>query len=81
MEQGNDQREQSTLNNSSLFCRQFNVPDDVCQNLRVILIDLQADKDRRGRKKARDQKGKRRTKRTHITIIPFANVSTNLSST
>ena len=62
MEQGNDQREQSTLNNSSLFCRQFNVPDDVCQNLRDMLIDLQADKDRRGRKKARDQKGKRRTK-------------------
>ena len=45
MEQGNDQREQSTLNNSSLFCRQFNVPDDVCQNLRDMLIDLQADKD------------------------------------
>ena len=58
MEQGNDQREQSTLNNSSLFRRQSNMPDDVCQNFRDMLIDLQADKDRRGIKKARDQKGK-----------------------
>ena len=62
MEQGNDQREQSTLNNPSLFRWQFNVPDDVRRNLRDKLIDLQANKDRRGRKKARDQKGKRRTK-------------------
>ncbi|KAL3781287.1 hypothetical protein ACHAW5_003045 [Stephanodiscus triporus] len=57
MEQGNDQREQRTLNNSY-----------VCQNLRDMLIDLQADKNRRGRKKARDQKEKGITKNEMKTI-------------
>ena len=37
MEQGNNQREQITLNNSSLFRRQFNVPDDVCQQQRQLI--------------------------------------------